>query len=151
MPYSTLSVDKAIGLVRAMGLGVDPLRIVLVSRNESCYLQTNFLEHAAAITTSTPLVITCIDLDTTVGVVHYSGGTTNNRPVGTIATQSCSTRIFLVTESRTCTSDGTWSGSGLVCYGQYYSEHLMCMKLIIIVRRKMMYGCSNLCYSHQPH
>ncbi len=67
------------------------------------------------------IVITCSDLPTpTFGDIDYGGaGSTDNRPVGTVATYTCNTGYTLsggITITRTCGSDdGVWSGSDPVC------------------------------------
>ncbi len=62
-----------------------------------------------------PIVIICSDLSSLVnGNVHYGGaGSSDSRPVDTVATYNCNTGYTLNGDSttRTCGSDGVWSGS----------------------------------------
>ncbi|XP_064386674.1 sushi, von Willebrand factor type A, EGF and pentraxin domain-containing protein 1-like [Halichondria panicea] len=60
----------------------------------------------------------CSDLPSlTNGMISYSGaGSTNNRPVDTVATFSCDTGYTLNEDAtKTCGSDGMWSGLDPVC------------------------------------
>ncbi len=64
-----------------------------------------------------PIVI-CSDLSSLAnGDIDYGGGgSTNSRPVGTVATFTCDTGYTLNGgTTRTCGSDGVWSGSAPVC------------------------------------
>ncbi|XP_064386051.1 sushi, von Willebrand factor type A, EGF and pentraxin domain-containing protein 1-like [Halichondria panicea] len=63
-------------------------------------------------------VITCFDLSSLVnGNVHYGGaGSPGSRPVDTVVTYNCNTGFTLTGGStRTCGSDGMWSGSAPTC------------------------------------
>ncbi len=66
-----------------------------------------------------PIVITCSDLPALeFGDIDYAGGgSMNNRPVDTVATYICNTGYTLNgdTSTRTCGSDGMWSGSVSTC------------------------------------
>ncbi len=49
-------------------------------------------------------------------MISYSGGSPDNRPVDTVATYTCVTGYTLNGgNTRTCGSDGMWSGSSPVC------------------------------------
>ncbi|XP_064386681.1 sushi, von Willebrand factor type A, EGF and pentraxin domain-containing protein 1-like [Halichondria panicea] len=49
------------------------------------------------------------------GMISYNGGSTNNRPVGTVAIFSCNTGYTLNEDAtKTCGNDGMWSGSSPV-------------------------------------
>ena len=64
------------------------------------------------------IVITCFDLSSLVnGNVHYGGaGSPGSRPVDTVVTYNCNTGFTLTGGStRTCGSDGMWSGSAPTC------------------------------------
>ncbi len=56
------------------------------------------------------------------GDITYSTGSINSRPIGTVATFSCTKRYILIGEiNRTCGSGG-WSGSAATCQGtEYYN------------------------------
>ncbi len=60
---------------------------------------------------------TCPDLPPlTNGMITYSGGSTNNRPLESGATHSCNTGYTLTGgTTRTCGSDGMWSGLAPIC------------------------------------
>ena len=63
-------------------------------------------------------VVTCSNLPSlTNGNVDYGdAGSTDNRPVGTVATYTCVPGYTLNGGiTRTCGSDGMWSGSAPVC------------------------------------
>ncbi|XP_064386106.1 protein lev-9-like [Halichondria panicea] len=61
----------------------------------------------------------CSDLSSpTNGDIDYGGaGSTNRRSVNTVATYTCDTRYTLTggSTTRTCESDGVWSGSAPMC------------------------------------
>ena len=70
-----------------------------------------------------PIVITCSDLPSlTNGIINYSGGgSTNSRPVDTVATYTCDTGYTLNGGStRTCGS-GVWSGLAPTCQRKIYT------------------------------
>ncbi len=60
---------------------------------------------------------TCSDLTVPAnGMISYSMGTVSLRPVNTVATYTCTTGYTLNGgTTRTCGSDGVWSGSPLTC------------------------------------
>ena len=64
-----------------------------------------------------PIVITCTDLPSlTNGTINYGAGSTNSIPVDTVATYTCNPGYTLNGGStRTCESDGVWSGSAPTC------------------------------------
>ena len=58
-------------------------------------------------------------------MISYNGGSTDNRPVGTMATYSCDPGYTLNGGStRTCQSGGTWSGSASTCKGKCITKNL---------------------------
>ena len=61
--------------------------------------------------------IICSDLSLpTSGMITYSDGSTNNRPVNSSATHSCNAGYTLTGgDTRFCLHDGTWSESASVC------------------------------------
>ena len=63
--------------------------------------------------TTAPSVTTCFDLTPSSNAkISYKDGSTDNRPEGTVAIYSCDIIYTLNGGStRTCQSDGTWSGS----------------------------------------
>ncbi len=64
--------------------------------------------------TVSPTLVTCSDNLPTIsnGAITYTGGSTNNRPVGATASYSCFGDYTLVGVSvRTCGSDGEWSST----------------------------------------
>ncbi len=65
--------------------------------------------------------ITCPDLTVPAnGMIDYSMGT---RPVGTVATYTCNTGHTVNGDTtRTCGSDGVWSGSDPTCQGKEYTS-----------------------------
>ncbi|XP_064386390.1 sushi, von Willebrand factor type A, EGF and pentraxin domain-containing protein 1-like [Halichondria panicea] len=64
-------------------------------------------------------MITCSALPSLAnGIIDYSGaGSTDSRPVGTVATHTCDTGYAIIDGSttRTCGSDGVWSGLAPTC------------------------------------
>ncbi len=53
------------------------------------------------------------------GAISYNGGSTDNRPINTIATHSCNTGYTHTGDSvRLCQNDRTWSGSTPTCQGE---------------------------------
>ncbi len=71
--------------------------------------------------------ITCSDLTVPAnGMISYNMGTTSLRPVNTVATYTCVTGYTLNGGStRTCESDGVWSGLAPTCQGKEYKLVLM--------------------------
>ncbi len=62
----------------------------------------------------------CTDLPTPTmgGSVSYNMGTVDSRPVNTVATYTCTSGYTLSGDTtRTCGSDGQWSGSAPTCQG----------------------------------
>ena len=50
------------------------------------------------------------------GMISYNGGSTDNRPMDTVATYSCDTGYTLNGgNTRTCQSGRNWSGSAPTC------------------------------------
>ncbi len=71
-----------------------------------------------------PIVITCSDLPSLAnGIINYGGaGSTDSRPVNTVATYTCDTGYTLNGGStRTCGSDGVWSGLAPTCQRKIYT------------------------------
>ncbi len=62
-------------------------------------------------------IVTCSALiSLTNGDIDYGGGSPDNRPVDTVATYTCNPGYTLIGDStRTCGSDGVWSGSDPIC------------------------------------
>ncbi len=94
---------------------MEVLQLVMVSELLLILVTTNhfFVFLASA--------IVCSDLSIENGIVLHSSGSTNNRPVNTMATHTCNSGYTLSggTNPRTCGSDGQWSGSAPVCQGRY--------------------------------
>ncbi len=69
-----------------------------------------------------PPPTTCSDLIApTNGMISYNIGTVNLRPVDTVATYTCVTGYTLNGDiTRTCDSDGMWSGSATTCQRKWY-------------------------------
>ena len=60
----------------------------------------------------------------------YSSGTDNVRPVSSTVTYSCVDGYILNGGStRTCLSDGMWSGEEPTCDGNYYQQLVMYVML----------------------
>ncbi len=76
-----------------------------------------------------PIVITCSDLSSpTYGDIDYGGGSTNSRPVDTVATYTCNTGYTLIGGStRTCGSDGVWSGFPPFCQRKWNGLCTVCL------------------------
>ncbi len=62
----------------------------------------------------------CSDLPSLLnGAICYNGGSTDIRPLNTIATHSCNTGYTLNGDSvRVCQNDRTWNGSPPTCQGE---------------------------------
>ena len=60
---------------------------------------------------------TCFDLPPLMnGVITYTDGLADSRPINAIATYTCDNGYTLTGGSvRACQNDGTWSGSALTC------------------------------------
>ncbi len=75
-------------------------------------------------------IVTCSDLPLlTNGDIDYGGaGSTDIRPVGTVATYTCNPGYTLngVT-TRTCGSGGVWSGSAPVCQRKWNGLCTVCL------------------------
>ncbi len=55
------------------------------------------------------------------GVITYTGGLVDSRPINTIATFTCDNGYTLTGGSfRACQNDGTWSGTAPTCQGEFY-------------------------------
>ncbi len=72
---------------------------------------------------------TCPDLTVPAnGVISYNMGTTSPRPVNTVATYTCVTGYTLTGGStRTCGSDGVWSGFAPVCHRKWNGLCTVCL------------------------
>ncbi len=54
------------------------------------------------------------------GVITYTAGPADSRPINTIATFTCDNGYTLTGGgSRACLIDGTWSGTALTCQGKF--------------------------------
>ncbi|XP_064386661.1 sushi, von Willebrand factor type A, EGF and pentraxin domain-containing protein 1-like [Halichondria panicea] len=86
------------------------------------------------LTTAPP--ITCSDLiNPTNGTIGYDMGTASSRPVYTVATYTCDTGYTLNGDTtRTCRSDGIWSGSSPVC-----QQILICSDLPLVTNGDVFY------------
>ncbi len=75
-----------------------------------------------------PIEITCFDLPLTAnGDIDY-GGAGSPRPVNTVATYTCVTGYTLSGGStRTCGSDGAWSGFAPVCQRKWNGLCTVCL------------------------
>ncbi len=99
------------------------VRFVFVSKpNEYCVSKCSYVEGLAPYTTNT-VPTTCSDLTVpTNGMIGYNMAT-SPRPVNTVATYTCVTGYTLQTyggnTTRTCGSDGVWSGSAVACYRKW--------------------------------
>ncbi len=76
-----------------------------------------------------PIEITCSDLPSLAnGDIDYGGaGSPDNRPVNTVATYTCVTGYTLKGDTRTCGSDGVWSGSAPVCRRKWNGLCTVCL------------------------
>ncbi len=72
---------------------------------------------------------TCPDLTVPAnGMISYNMGTTSLRPVNTVATFTCVTGYTLTGGStRTCGSDGEWSGLAPVCRRKWNGLSTVCL------------------------
>ena len=101
------------GLVGVIECGVGQLQCVSVSGMDFVLL---FVECIVSHT------VNCPDLPSlTNGMIMYSGGSTNSRPIDSSATHSCNTGYTLIggTTTRVCVSGGIWSGSPPTCQGKW--------------------------------
>ncbi len=96
-------------LVGVMECGVGQFQRVSVSGIEwTILLLSIYLFFYTGICSDLPLL--------TNGMIYYSEGSPANRPVDTMATYSCVTGYTLNGgTTRTCGSDGVWSGSAPTC------------------------------------
>ncbi len=77
-----------------------------------------------------PVVITCSDLPSlTNGDIDYGGsGSTNSRPVDTVATYTCNPGYTLNGgTTRTCGSDEVWSGLAPTCQRKWNGLCTVCL------------------------
>ncbi len=81
-----------------------------------------------------PIVITCSDLPSlTNGVIMYSAGAINNRPVTTEANHSCNAGQTLTggSTNRTCESDRMWSGLPPECLRKWNGLCTVCLLSVL--------------------
>ncbi|XP_064386375.1 sushi, von Willebrand factor type A, EGF and pentraxin domain-containing protein 1-like isoform X2 [Halichondria panicea] len=84
-------------------------------------------------------MITCFDLPSlTNGIINYGGaGSPGSRPVDTVATYTCNPGYTLNGDTtRTCGSDGLWSGSAPVCQPD-------CPDLLSLANGMIMYSAGS--------
>ncbi len=77
-----------------------------------------------------PIVMTCSDLPSLAnGDIDYGcAGSPDSRPVNTVATYTCVTGYTVTRGStRTCGSDGVWSGSAPVCRRKWNGLCTVCL------------------------
>ena len=77
-----------------------------------------------------PIVITCSDLPAlTNGDIDYAGaGSSDSRPVDTVATYTCNPGYTLNGyTTRTCGSDGVWSGDTPMCQRKWNELCTVCL------------------------
>ncbi len=89
-----------------------------------------FLDTVNTVPTEPPT--TCPNLTVPANaMISYNMGTTSLRPVNTVSTYTCVTGYTLTggTTTRTCGSDGVWSGSATTCQGKEYKLVLMVDRL----------------------
>ncbi len=119
---ATLSVEVVPGSVCLGGVGVGQLQLVKVSAiyTESVF-QFQYQTFCVAVSTDPPPT-TCSDLPLlTNGDITYNAGSTNNRPVNTVATHTCNNGYTFSGGSgsnRVCTITGIWSGATPTCVGE---------------------------------
>ncbi len=73
---------------------------------------------------------TCPDLTVPAnGMISYNMGTASPRPVNTVATYTCDTGYTLTggITTRTCESDGVWSGSTPTCQRKWNELCTVCL------------------------
>ncbi len=101
-------MEGAPELVGVIEFGVGQFQCASVSGMDMNYL---FVECVYS------LVAICSDLlSLPNGAISYSMGSTDIRPINTIATQSCNDGYTLNGDTtRTCGSDGVWNGSVPTC------------------------------------
>ena len=118
---TTLWLECQLGLVGVMESGAHhQLQCVSVSTWLNVYVEC----------VPVPIVITCSDLPSpTFGDIDYGGaGSTDNRPVNTVATYTCNTGYTLNGgTTRTCGSDGVWSGSTPTCQRKWNGLCTVCL------------------------
>ena len=92
-----------------------------------------------------PIVI-CPDLlSLTNGTISYSDGSTNSRPVDTLATYTCGTGYTLNGgNTRTCGSDGVWSGSAPTCQRKWNELCTVCLLSVFIDSHAVILICPDL-------
>ena len=87
--------------------GVGQLQLVSVGGIEFVFVECMFTISGA-----------CSDLPRLMnGGITYNGGLVDSRPINTIATFTCNPGFTLTggSTTRTCGSDGVWSGTALTC------------------------------------
>ncbi len=117
MTLATLSLEGTVtGSVQIWveGNGLGQLELVKVSSVTLTWVDFNI---GTGPTAAPPT--TCSDLSTsTNGMISYNMETVSLRPVGTVATYTCNTGYTLTGDTtRTCGSDGMWSGKAPTCEG----------------------------------
>ncbi len=66
--------------------------------------------------------VVCSDLPSlTDGDITYNTGSPNNRPIGTVATLTCTSSYILSGGSNRTCGNGGWSGSAATCQGTDYN------------------------------
>ncbi len=96
----------------------------------------------------------CPDLPSlTNGMIMYSAGSTNNRPLGSRATHSCNTGYTLTGSAtiRICVTGGRWNGSPPTCQGEFCNSCTVCVDDIRVNNEdcvNQISGCELCCVSH---
>ena len=87
------------------------------------------ISHTTVDAVTNPLPTTCPDLIAqTNGMIGYNMGTAGLRPVATVATYTCDTGYTLNGgTTRTCGSDGVWSGFAPSCQRKWNKLCTVCL------------------------